>query len=163
MASLWFSGKEMVRTKKLSDYMGRNDKTRAVIKLQKIGQGAPGREPVMTEAEQKEWMLHAYRKQEDLKVGGGQCLSSALQEVDSKSVSSVDSNICQVEPSSSAPTLPLEDEEHDKGSSLFVSRMLNKSCWNGESGLRSLPKGTALPSIRSNMHKSDYDVFNIYK
>lgn len=143
--------------------MGRNDKTRAVIKLQKIGQGAPGREPVMTEAEQKEWMLHAYRKQEDLKVGEGQGLSNAIQEVDSKSVGSVDSNFCKVEPIYAAPTLPLEDEKHDKDSSLFVSRMLNKSILNGESGLRTLPHDTALTSIRSSMHKSDYDVFNIYK
>ena len=32
------------------------------------GQGAPGREPVFSEEEQKQMMLHAYRRQEELKV-----------------------------------------------------------------------------------------------
>ncbi|KAF2887999.1 hypothetical protein ILUMI_18174 [Ignelater luminosus] len=37
------------------------------MKLSKRGQGPPGREPVMTEEERKQLMLHAYRKQEELK------------------------------------------------------------------------------------------------
>lgn len=37
------------------------------MKLSKRGQGAPGREPVINEEERKQMMLHAYRKQEELK------------------------------------------------------------------------------------------------
>ncbi|XP_021924692.1 UPF0769 protein C21orf59 homolog isoform X3 [Zootermopsis nevadensis] len=66
---LWFSGKEMYRDKKLADYVGRNEKTKVIVKLQKQGQGAPGREPVVSEEERKQMMLHAYRRQEELKVG----------------------------------------------------------------------------------------------
>ncbi|XP_070568803.1 cilia- and flagella-associated protein 298-like isoform X2 [Ptychodera flava] len=65
--ALWFSGKEMVRGKKLSDYLGRNEKTKIVAKIQKRGQGAPGREPVFSEEERKQMMAHAYRKQEEWK------------------------------------------------------------------------------------------------
>lgn len=66
--TIWFSGKEMMRGKKLSDYLGKNEKTKIVVKLQKAGQGAPQREPVVSEQEQKAMMMHAYRRQEELKV-----------------------------------------------------------------------------------------------
>ncbi|KAI8498537.1 hypothetical protein Bbelb_237390 [Branchiostoma belcheri] len=66
-ASLWFSGKEMQRGKNLRDYVGKNEKTKIVAKIQKRGQGAPGREPVFSEEEKKQMMLHAYRKQEEMK------------------------------------------------------------------------------------------------
>lgn len=59
----------MLRGKQLQDYVGKNEKTKIVVKLQKIGQGAPQREPVMSEEERKAMMLHAYRRQEELKVG----------------------------------------------------------------------------------------------
>ena len=67
-AQMWFSGKEMCRGKTLAYYLGRNEKTKVVVKLQKQGQGPPGREPVISEEERKQMMLHAYRRQEELKV-----------------------------------------------------------------------------------------------
>jgi hypothetical protein len=45
-ATLWFAGKLMAAEKKLSDYLGRHEKTKAVVKLQKKGASAPSREPV---------------------------------------------------------------------------------------------------------------------
>lgn len=65
---LWWAGKEMVDGKKLMDYIGKNEKTTIVAKLQKKGQGPPAREPVFTEVEKKSMMSYAYRKQEELKV-----------------------------------------------------------------------------------------------
>ena len=35
-ASVWFSGKEMLRGKTLKDYVGKNEKTKIVAKLQKV-------------------------------------------------------------------------------------------------------------------------------
>lgn len=66
-ASLWWAGKEIARGKKLGDFIGKNEKTKIVCKLQKKGQGAPAREPVVGEKEQKEMMAYYYRKQEELK------------------------------------------------------------------------------------------------
>ncbi|XP_030648736.1 cilia- and flagella-associated protein 298 [Chanos chanos] len=66
-AQLWWASKEMQRGKKLQDYVGKNEKTKIVVKLQKRGQGAPAREPVVSEEEQKQMMLHYYRRQEELK------------------------------------------------------------------------------------------------
>lgn len=43
---LWFAGKRMAPGTKLSDRVGRNDKTKAVVRLQPAGHGAPPREPV---------------------------------------------------------------------------------------------------------------------
>ena len=45
-ATLWFAGKQLLPKKLLSDHLGRHEKTKAVIKLQQAGQGAPVREPV---------------------------------------------------------------------------------------------------------------------
>ncbi|XP_054272331.1 cilia- and flagella-associated protein 298 [Macrosteles quadrilineatus] len=67
LAQLWFSGKEMQRAKKMSDYVGKNEKTKVIVKLSKMGQGAPAREPVIGEEERKQMMLHQYRRQEQLK------------------------------------------------------------------------------------------------
>ncbi|XP_071956613.1 cilia- and flagella-associated protein 298-A-like [Antedon mediterranea] len=65
--SLWFSAKEMKPDKKLQDFVGKNEKTKIIAKLQKKGQGPPGRERVFSEAEQKAMMAHAYQKQEEFK------------------------------------------------------------------------------------------------
>lgn len=45
-ASLWFAGKMMIPENKLSAHTGRHENTKAIVKLQKKGQGAPSREPV---------------------------------------------------------------------------------------------------------------------
>ncbi|XP_010865503.1 cilia- and flagella-associated protein 298 isoform X2 [Esox lucius] len=66
-AQLWWAAKEMQRGKKLQDYIGKNDKTKIVVKIQKRGQGAPAREPLVTEEQQKLMMAHYYRRQEELK------------------------------------------------------------------------------------------------
>ncbi|CAH8821044.1 unnamed protein product [Trichobilharzia szidati] len=66
-ATLWFSGKELQRDKLLSDYVGSNDKTKAIIKLSKRGSGAPAREPVVNEEQQRIMMAYYYKKQEEWK------------------------------------------------------------------------------------------------
>ncbi|XP_077449065.1 cilia- and flagella-associated protein 298 [Stigmatopora argus] len=64
---LWWAAKEMQRDKKLQDYIGKNDKTKLVVKIQKKGQGAPAREPLVTNEQHKQMMMHFYRRQEELK------------------------------------------------------------------------------------------------
>ncbi|XP_034034204.1 cilia- and flagella-associated protein 298 [Thalassophryne amazonica] len=64
---LWWAAKELQRGKKLQDYIGNNEKTKLVVKIQKKGQGAPGREPLITEEQHKQMMMHYYRRQEELK------------------------------------------------------------------------------------------------
>ncbi|KAI8923536.1 hypothetical protein BC831DRAFT_470563 [Entophlyctis helioformis] len=66
-ATLWWAGKELMRDKKLSDYTGKNDKCKIIVKIQKRGQGPPLREPPISEQQQKEMMAHYYRKQEEQK------------------------------------------------------------------------------------------------
>lgn len=66
-AQLWFAGKQMLPDRKLADFIGANEKCKVIVKLQKSGEGAPGREPVIGEAERKQMMMHAYRRQEELK------------------------------------------------------------------------------------------------
>ncbi|XP_055011540.1 cilia- and flagella-associated protein 298-like [Boleophthalmus pectinirostris] len=64
---LWWAAKEMQRGKKLQDYIGKNEKTKIFVKIQKKGQGAPAREPLITEEQHKQMMMHYHRRQEELK------------------------------------------------------------------------------------------------
>ncbi|KAK3871663.1 hypothetical protein Pcinc_023221 [Petrolisthes cinctipes] len=67
MTQLWFAGKEMQCGKKLIDYFGRNEKSKVVVKLQKRGDGAPGREPALTEEQRRTLMASEFRRREELK------------------------------------------------------------------------------------------------
>eukprot|EP00798_Chlamydomonas_sp_ICE-L_P025563 gene25563-11213_t len=58
---------KMQAEKKLSDYLGRHEKTKAVVKLQKKGSGAPAREPAVDQDTQKAMMAWYYKKQEEQK------------------------------------------------------------------------------------------------
>mmetsp|Transcript_13861 Transcript_13861/g.35680 ORF Transcript_13861/g.35680 Transcript_13861/m.35680 type:complete len:155 (+) Transcript_13861:546-1010(+) len=64
---IWWANKELIRDKKLADYIGKNEKTTIIAKLQKRGYGAPVREPAVDEKTQKEMMAFAYKKQEEWK------------------------------------------------------------------------------------------------
>ncbi|XP_055887524.1 cilia- and flagella-associated protein 298-like isoform X1 [Biomphalaria glabrata] len=66
-ASLWWAGKELLPNKKLGDFVGKNEKTKIVAKIQKKGHGAPSREPVVSPEEQKNMMAYYYKKQEEMK------------------------------------------------------------------------------------------------
>lgn len=66
-SSIWWASKEMALDKTLETYIGRNEKTKIIVKLQKSGGSAPQREPVMKEDEQKALMAHYYKKQEEMK------------------------------------------------------------------------------------------------
>ncbi|XP_069616949.1 cilia- and flagella-associated protein 298 [Ranitomeya imitator] len=66
-AQLWWAGKELLRKQKLADYVGKNEKTKIIVKIQKKGHGAPAREPVISEEEQKNMMMYYHRRQEELK------------------------------------------------------------------------------------------------
>jgi len=66
-ASMWWAGKELLPQKKLGDFVGKNEKTKIVAKLQKRGGGAPAREKVVSEEDQKSMMAYYYKKQEEMK------------------------------------------------------------------------------------------------
>lgn len=66
-AQLWFAGRQLIDDKRLSDYVGTNEKCKVIMKLVRCGEGAPGREPIFTEDTQKKIMLRDYQRQEELK------------------------------------------------------------------------------------------------
>lgn len=66
-AELWAAGRAFQRDQTVGDRVGRNEKTKIVAKLQKPGAGPPAREPVVSEAEQKEMMAFYFKKQEEMK------------------------------------------------------------------------------------------------
>ena len=65
-ASLWCFNKELQREKLLSDYVGKNDKSKVVAKLQKKGAGAPAREPVVSAEEQKAMIAFYHKKEQEM-------------------------------------------------------------------------------------------------
>jgi len=62
-----WAGKELQRGKALHQFVGKNEKTKLVVKIQKRGAGAPVREPVVDEETQRQMMAYAHRKQEEWK------------------------------------------------------------------------------------------------
>lgn len=66
--TIWFAGKALVASKKLSDYLGRHEKTKAVVKLTRAGQGAPAREQPMDVEAQKNMVAFWHKKQAEEKA-----------------------------------------------------------------------------------------------
>lgn len=64
---LWFAGRQLLPEKRLSDFLGGNEKSKVIVKIAKREEGAPGREPVITEEMRKKMMQMAYRRQEEMK------------------------------------------------------------------------------------------------
>ncbi|GLJ05919.1 hypothetical protein SUGI_0028210 [Cryptomeria japonica] len=63
-AQLWWAGKELMRDKKLSDRVGKNEKTKIIAKLQARGHGPPTREPPV-DAEILKAMMTRHKKEEE--------------------------------------------------------------------------------------------------
>lgn len=57
----------MLPSKLLSDYVGSNDKTKITVKVAKRGTGAPAREAVISETNQRNLMAYYHRRQEEWK------------------------------------------------------------------------------------------------
>lgn len=67
-AQMWWAGKQMLREGQiLSDYIGKNEKTKLIVKLQRAGAGQPTREPAIDEETQKKMMAFYHKKQEMMK------------------------------------------------------------------------------------------------
>ncbi|KAJ3220370.1 hypothetical protein HDU67_000037 [Dinochytrium kinnereticum] len=66
-ATLWWAGRELIPTKTLGEFVGKNEKTKIVVKLQRKSQGAPVREPPLDEMSQRNLMAYYYKKQEQQK------------------------------------------------------------------------------------------------
>jgi hypothetical protein len=55
---LWFAGKKLERGKLMQDYLGKNEKTKAVVKLQEAGGLKPSREPASCSSNQISCMVY---------------------------------------------------------------------------------------------------------
>ena len=62
---LWFASKELLPEGRLGDYMGKNEKTKVVVKVASKKSGQPAREPVLSEQEQKVLLMHNARRREE--------------------------------------------------------------------------------------------------
>ena len=67
-AELWIAGRALARSGSMGDRLGRNEKTRAIAKLQAAGQGAPTREPAVSDAERQAMMAWHFRRLEEKKA-----------------------------------------------------------------------------------------------
>ncbi|CAG9466449.1 unnamed protein product [Pedinophyceae sp. YPF-701] len=64
-AALWFCGKQMQAGKKLAEHVGRNEKSKVVVKVTKKGAGAPSREPVIDQETHKNMLSWYSKKQQE--------------------------------------------------------------------------------------------------
>lgn len=67
LAQMWWAGKELMREKKLSDHVGKNEKTKVIAKLQTRGRAPPPREPPVDAETQKAMMAWCYKQQQEQK------------------------------------------------------------------------------------------------
>ena len=65
--TIWWAGKEFQKGKKLKDIVGKNEKTKIIIRIQRPSQGPPVREPAVDAESQKKMMSYYYKKQEEQK------------------------------------------------------------------------------------------------
>lgn len=61
---LWWAGKRLYREKSLKDYIGRNEKTKIVAKIQGPTSGPPPREDPIDKETQKDLLSYWYKKQQ---------------------------------------------------------------------------------------------------
>ena len=66
-AQIWWAGKELAKGKKLCDYVGKNEKSKVIVKIQHKGAGAPVREPLINEEAHKNMLSFFHKKQEEQK------------------------------------------------------------------------------------------------
>ncbi len=66
-AELWAASKIFDRSNTVADRLGKNEKTKTIAKLQKLGGGPPGREGAVSEEEKKAMMAYYFKKQEEMK------------------------------------------------------------------------------------------------
>ncbi len=64
---LWWAKKELKKQKKLLDYVGKNEKTKLKVKINRKGEGAPLAEAPIDKKTQKDMMAYYYKKQEESK------------------------------------------------------------------------------------------------
>lgn len=60
-SALWWAGKELIKGKLLKDYVGKNEKTKIICKMTKVGAGMPAREAAIDEETYKK-MISFYHK-----------------------------------------------------------------------------------------------------
>jgi hypothetical protein len=65
---MWWAGKELLKGKTLGDYVGKNEKTKIVAKLQKSGGGPPVREPAIDPDSYKNMLSYYKKKEDEMKV-----------------------------------------------------------------------------------------------
>eukprot|EP01038_Epipyxis_sp_PR26KG_P005406 gene5406-7493_t len=66
-AELWAASTMFNRSQTVAHRLGKNEKTKIIVKLQKPGAGAPGREAAVSEEEKKAMMAYYFKKQEEMK------------------------------------------------------------------------------------------------
>nr|ACO15267.1 C21orf59 [Caligus clemensi] len=64
---LWFASKALADNEKLSKYLGKNEKSKCIIKVGKRGQGPPPKERPFTEEEERQLLLEQHRRVETLR------------------------------------------------------------------------------------------------
>jgi hypothetical protein len=65
--NMWWAGKELKTEQTLESYIGRNEKTKIIMKLAAKSAGAPVREARVDEGTHKAMLAHYYKKQEEQK------------------------------------------------------------------------------------------------
>merc|ERR1712146_197916 len=67
-SAIWWAGKELQSDKMLHEYLGKNEKTKVITRLQPKNSGAPVRESRIDKDTHAAMLQHYYKKQEEEKI-----------------------------------------------------------------------------------------------
>ena len=67
LSSMWWAKKELLGSRSLSEYVGKNEKCKVIVKLTVKGKGAPMAEAPIDAETQKRMMAFYHKKQEEMK------------------------------------------------------------------------------------------------
>ena len=66
-ATVWWAGKALEKDKSISEFVGKNDKTKVIVKVQKWGGQQPLREPPVDAETYQKMVKYYYKKSQESK------------------------------------------------------------------------------------------------
>jgi hypothetical protein len=63
---LWFASKELLRGTCLRDHLGKNEKTKVVVKVASKQAGQPAREPVLSQQDERMILMQSAKRRDEL-------------------------------------------------------------------------------------------------
>lgn len=83
---MWWAGKELEKSKKISEYSGKNEKTKIIVKVQKAGGEQPLREPPIDAKAYQQMVKYYYKKVDESKEFDSRIIETHYEKIEGPSM-----------------------------------------------------------------------------